>query len=188
MICLKVWEIAVWRKPNCKNDETEKSNDKDVQFLHLYVSEVANSNTSKNQDSTEQPWLGVQVLGEAWWVDFTTSSIVESFEFESAFVRVLIEWKFVIAKSLSFRFIAHNIERNIPTSAATAESSFWVVRRLLCNEVNAGNITIFISEDINWAEAVLTRRESRSTLKLDVISIGIAEVDQRSLLLIRFIL
>jgi hypothetical protein len=127
-------------------------------------------------------------LREARLLDFTTSSIVESFEFESALLRVLLERKFVIAKSLSFRSVAHNIERYSPTSVPLTKSFLRVVRRLLCNKVDAGNITIVISEDILRAEAVFTRGKSGSTLKLAVSSLGITEVDQRSLLLIRFIL
>ena len=63
-----------------------------------------------------------------------------------------------------------------------AESALWVVRRLFCNEVDAGNFTVAIHEEFAFAEAVVTRGESYSTLELVVSSIGIAEVDQRSIL------
>jgi hypothetical protein len=48
---------------------------------------------------------------------------MECNEFKSAFFRVLSEGEFVIAKSSSFRCVAHNIERNSPTFSFLAESA-----------------------------------------------------------------
>jgi hypothetical protein len=81
---------------------------------------------------------------------------VEGIEFESAFVRVLSKREFVITKSSSFRFVAHNIKRNSPLSVVFAESApCRVVRRLLCNETDAVNIISAIAEKILLAEAVV---------------------------------
>jgi hypothetical protein len=53
-----------------------------------------------------------------------TASIVESHEFESAIVIVLLsEREFVIAKRSSFRCVAHYIEINLPTSIFLAEGA-----------------------------------------------------------------
>ena len=69
-------------------------------------------------------------------------------EFKSAFIRVLNEREFIIVEISSFGFAAHNIERNSPASGALAESALFFIRRILSNQVDAGNITIAVSEDI----------------------------------------
>jgi hypothetical protein len=48
---------------------------------------------------------------------------VEGIKFESAFFRVFGGREFVIAKSSSFRLVAHYIERNSPSSIFLAESA-----------------------------------------------------------------
>ena len=49
-------------------------------------------------------------------------------------------------------------------------------------------MTIAISEEIHFAEAVITRGQSCGTLELVVASLGIAEVDQRSILIFLILL
>ena len=70
-------------------------------------------------------------------------------EFKSACIRIHFEREFVIAERSSFSCAAQNIERNSPASGALAKSALLVVRRILCNEVDALNIIIVIPEDIN---------------------------------------
>ena len=114
---------------------------------------------------------------------------MESHEFESAIVIVLLsEREFVIGKRSIFRSIAHYIEINLPTSIFLTESALWVVRWFFCNEADSRYITIVIFENYLWAEAVVTRGDSGSSLELLVSSLGIAEEHQRFLILSIFIL
>ena len=97
-----------------------------------------------------------KVLNEAKWLELAKLSLrraapsfVDCCEFKSACVRILCEREFVIAERSSFSWAAQNIERNSPASVPLAESALLVVRRIFCNEVDAVNIIIVISEDIN---------------------------------------
>ena len=140
--------LAERRNHNGDKEEGEKSWDTNVNVVNQLASKEASCDTSTNQDEPDQPRVGVQVLDEARGLDQAAASVVGGFEFERAFVRVLNERELFLVKSSSFSWVAHNIERNSPTSGSLAESALRIVRRCLCNEADAGNISIVVSEDI----------------------------------------